>query len=198
MFRHQLLGMLRDGEACHGYALVKEYVRRTGVETNSGYAYRDLQKLVEDGLVEVVAKEKGADRRRRPYRITEKGRRCFDRWFSDIPAPHLGNDGELAARAIFFEEVDGPRVLDVLDRWRHDLWVLRARLERQLELPRAEADPHGAPDAILSRILKRRRRVVALELAFLDDLRAGLDRDEREPEPTTRRPQALGRSATHT
>lgn len=167
MFRHQLLGILRDGEAHHGYAMVKEYIRRTGVETNTGYAYRDLQKLVEEGLVETVANEKGADRRRRPYRITEAGRVYFDDWFVSIPAMNLGTDGDLAARAIFFAEVEPELVLDLLDRWRRDLAMFRKQIERQIEFPRTKV----AAGPALSTILLRRKRMAALEIAFLDDLR---------------------------
>lgn len=167
MFRHQLLGLLRDGNAYHGYALVKEYVRRTGVETNTGYAYRDLQKLVEDGLVEIVENAKGADRRRRPYRITDAGRECFDDWFSDIPQVTLGPDGELAARAIFFDEIDDDLVRTVVERWRLDLDLLRKQLEQQIEFPRTRGTSRT-----LTTIQRRRKRLVEAELGFIDDLLA--------------------------
>lgn len=198
MFRHQLLGLLRDGRPCHGYALVKEYMRRTGVETNSGYAYRDLQKLVGEGLVETVAKIRGADRRRRPYRITEAGRTSFDQWFSEIPEVSLAGDGELAARAIFFHEVDRESVLELLDGLRCDLWAVTKQIERQMELPASDA----APDAACAAILRRRKRMAAAELAFLEDLEAFFAlREDAPTEPTKReggpgsQPLGLSRAA---
>ncbi len=175
MFRHQILGLLRGGDPHHGYALVKEYVRRAGIETNTGYAYRDLQKLVDEGFVEVVANEQGADRRRRPYRITEAGRRSFDEWFSDIPNVRLGSDGELAARAIFFDEVDTRRVLDVLDRWRDDLRALHRQIEDQIDFPQFRFKGVLARASVV--ILRRRQRMAEVELAFLDDLRTSCTAD---------------------
>lgn len=166
MFRHQLLGLLRDGNAHHGYGLVKEYVRRTGVETNSGYAYRDLQKLVDEGMVEVARSSRVADGRRRPYRITDAGRACFDEWFARVPPVQLGADGELAARAIFFDEVERERVVDVLTRWRGELETVRARLEQRIRFPGRK----GASGPVLRAILERRRGLVSVEIGFLDDL----------------------------
>lgn len=171
MFRHQLLGLLRDGNAYHGYALVKEYIRRTGVETNTGYAYRDLQKLVEDGLVEVAENAKGADRRRRPYRITEAGRECFDEWFSDYPQVALGSDGELAARAIFFDEVEGETAREVIDRWHLDLDLILQKLTQQIDFPRAR----GKSSRVLEFIQRRRKRLIEAELKFVEELLNDMD-----------------------
>jgi len=168
MFRHQLLGLLRDGNAYHGYALVKEFVRRTGVDTNTGYAYRDLQKLVEDGLVEVVENAKGADRRRRPYQITEAGRVCFEEWFSDLPQVAMGPDGELAARAIFFDEVERDASELVIERWRQGLDLLRKKIQQQIDFPPTK----GGNSRVLEMIQRRRKRLVEAELRFLDDLQA--------------------------
>lgn len=186
MFRHQLLGLLRDGNAYHGYALVKEFVRRTGVDTNTGYAYRDLQKLVEDGLVEVVENAKGADRRRRPYQITEAGRVCFDEWFSDLPHVTLGPDGELAARAIFFDEVDSDVAGLVLERWRQDLDLLCKKIQQQIDFPRTK----GGNARALEMIQRRRKRLVEAELSFLDELQSST----KEPEADTTEERAERRS----
>lgn len=170
MFRHQLLGLLRDGNAYHGYALVKEYVRRIGSDTNTGYAYRDLQKLVDEGLVEVVANENGADRRRRPYRITDAGRESFDSWFATTPRLQPSADGELAARAIFFEEVDPNRVSAVLESFQMEVGMLRQQILRDL----ASTRPGTQGGSALSAILRRRERIAAAEMAFLEELRTSI------------------------
>ncbi len=185
MFRHQLLGILRDGQARHGYALVKEYERRTGAETNTGYAYRDLGKLIDEGLVETADKEQGVDRRRRPYRITDAGCACFDTWFSDVPSLDTGTDGDLAARAIFFEETDRDVVLDLLDRWRVELELLHRQIGQRIEFPRRKVAMVGA----LPMILRRRQRLVALEIDFLEDLRPGCG---SSAEPIERQPAKAG------
>ena len=64
MFRYVLLGMLRDGEVRHGYGLAKEYEQRTGVKVVAGNVYRELRKLVDEGLVERAKNSDGSDPRR--------------------------------------------------------------------------------------------------------------------------------------
>jgi hypothetical protein len=78
MFRYLVLGLLRDGEPRHGYAVMKEYRERSGLQVNTGSFYRELQRLVAEGLVQTVANPTDADPRRAPYQITETGSACFD------------------------------------------------------------------------------------------------------------------------
>ena len=86
MFRYLVLGLLRNGDACHGYAVIKDYRKRTGQEASSGNFYRELQRLVGEGLVRTATNPPGADPRRAPYQITEAGSAVFDTWL-------FGSDG---------------------------------------------------------------------------------------------------------
>ena len=61
MFRYLVLGLLRNGDARHGYAVIKDYRKRTGQEASSGNFYRELQRLVGEGLVRTATNPPGAD-----------------------------------------------------------------------------------------------------------------------------------------
>ena len=97
MFRYLVLGLLRDGQPKHGYAIRREYISRSGVEINSGSFYRELQRLVDDRLLR-VADGRWVDDRRTPYAILDAGRSVFDRWICS----RLG-DLEAGADVIFVE-----------------------------------------------------------------------------------------------
>ena len=73
MFRFLILGLLRNGARMHGYALVKEYRERSGIEVSTGNFYRELQRLVVDGLIRSTANPPEADARRTPYRSPSVG-----------------------------------------------------------------------------------------------------------------------------
>src|SRR5207302_10584200 len=55
MFQYLVLGLLRDGKPRHGYALMKDYRDRSGVQLSTGSFYRELQKLAAKGLVRTSA-----------------------------------------------------------------------------------------------------------------------------------------------
>jgi DNA-binding PadR family transcriptional regulator len=66
MFRFLILGLLRNGARLHGYALVKEYRERSGSEVSTGNFYRELQRLVFDGLIRSASNPPEADAQRPP------------------------------------------------------------------------------------------------------------------------------------
>ncbi len=165
MFRYQLLGILRRCDG-HGYALAKEYEHRTGRRISAGNVYRELQRLVAEGLVRQRPKARGEDPRRAPYEVTEDGLAAFEQWFSQIPRAVAPGDSELASRALFFAEVEPALVRRVLDFWRSDLWQLTKDLERELTDPFLN---RGSIDAYHS-LIRCRLRQIAAELELLDDL----------------------------
>src|SRR5262245_61331844 len=119
MFRYQILGILRRYEG-HGYALGKEYERLTGRRISAGNVYRELQRMVGEGLIRQLPKARDGDQRREPYQITETGRTAFDAWFSEIPRASAPGDSELAARALFFADVQPSVAKQVIEVWRSD------------------------------------------------------------------------------
>jgi DNA-binding PadR family transcriptional regulator len=82
VLRFVVLGLLRDGTPRHGYAVAKEYRKRSGLRINTGNFYRELQRLAAEGLVRPAANPPDADGRRAPYQITPNGEATFDQWLA--------------------------------------------------------------------------------------------------------------------
>ena len=169
MFRYLVLGLLRDGRAYHGYALMKAYRERSGVSISTGNFYRELQRLVGEGLVQTAPVEPGEDVRRAPYQITELGLAAFESWVL-TPPTHIGSyDDELSSRAVFIGDIDPALALRLLDRWREAIWMHGKALERDRESSVLNARP-GIFDA-RSLLLARRLKHVAADLEFIEEIR---------------------------
>ena len=137
LYRYLVLGLLRNGAARHGYALMKEYQRRSGTQIGSGRFYGKLQRLAAEGLVTTATNPPGADPRRTPYRITTPGAACFDAWLRDSPTPDTQPDDTLCARTLLLTAAEPDVASATLDRWRREFWMRGARIEEALD--RAQA-----------------------------------------------------------
>jgi DNA-binding PadR family transcriptional regulator len=175
MFRFIVLGLLRHGRTLHGYALMKSYRARTGVQMSTGTFYRELQSLVGEGLVRPVERAPDDDARRTPYEITAAGEELFDGWLVRPPALAFGSDDELTSRTMFLHEASPETARRMIDVWKEELWLLSKKLERdrQNELHRCATERE--PFSILVLLLARRLRHIAGDVAYLDELRAALD-----------------------
>jgi DNA-binding PadR family transcriptional regulator len=173
MFRFIVLGLLRNGGTLHGYALMKAYRSRTGVQMSTGTFYRELQSLVAEGLVRIVDRAPDDDARRTPYQITAVGSDTFDRWLVRPPLIVLGSDDELTARTMFLDEAEPGVARRMIDAWKEELWLLSKKFERdrQSELHRCSED---GSFSILSLLLARRLRHLAGDVEYLDELQAAL------------------------
>src|SRR5262245_31398889 len=131
MFRCIVLGLLRSGAPRHGYALMKEYRDRSGIRIGTGSFYRELRRLLGDGLVRVATSSAGTDPRRAPYEITPAGASVFDTWLTE-PASRMTrtHDDELSARVLFIAATDEPLVIKILEGWQRELWFQGKVLER--------------------------------------------------------------------
>jgi DNA-binding PadR family transcriptional regulator len=174
MFRFLILGLLRGGANRHGYALVKAYRERSGADVSTGNFYRELQRLVVDGLIRGADNPPGADARRTPYEITALGITVFDEWLS---APQVGAgsapEDEISARALFAEDADPQLILRVFEHLQENLWFAGKALERarQQGLTRAAAPDHADRFSGLPLLLSRRLKHIATDLEFLDEFR---------------------------
>jgi len=176
MFRYVVLGLLQGGTARHGYALMKDYRDRAGVQVSTGNFYRDLQRLVSSGLVRTVDRAPDGDPRRAPYQITESGRAAFRQWFVDLGQLASGHEDELSARIAFLGDVDPADARAVLAHLQDELWARAKSLERAraAAIAQSSGDPaRGLP--VLALMLGRRMRRLAAELSFLDDLRSSYE-----------------------
>jgi|SRR5215468_11778056 len=173
MFRFLILGLLRNRAPMHGYALVKAYRRRSGAEVSTGNFYRELQRLVVEGLIRSSANPPEADIRRTPYEISDEGITVFDDWLTarDAAVGRISED-DLSARALFIGELEPAAAAAVLDRLQDNLWFWGKRLERDRQLllsQGAEVDREGA-STVLSLLLARRIKHVSADLDFIEGL----------------------------
>ena len=188
MFRFIVLGLLRHGGTLHGYALMKAYRSRTGVQMSTGTFYRELQNLVAEGLVCIVERAPDDDARRTPYRITPQGGDLFDRWLVRPPIIALGSDDELTARTMFLHEAPPEVARQMIEAWKEELWLLSKKFERDRQSEMHRCATENEPFSILVLLLARRLRHIAGDVAYLDELRASLESLATRPVPA--RPQS--------
>jgi DNA-binding PadR family transcriptional regulator len=195
MFRFLILGLLRGGTPRHGYALVKAYRERSGADVSTGNFYRELQRLVIDGLIRSADNPPEADARRTPYEITALGIEVFDEW---LTAPQVGSgngssEDEISARALFADEADPKQMLRVLEQLQENLWFSGKAIERarQQGLTRAAAPERAAQFGGLPLLLSRRLRHIATDLEFLEEFRIAFEHWLATRTPGAAVPQAV-------
>jgi DNA-binding PadR family transcriptional regulator len=173
MFRHLILGLLRDGQPRHGYGLMTEYRTHSGDRISVGNLYRELAHLAAQGLVQSGVNPPDADPRRIPYQITEHGRHFFDQWLVSAPS----HDGEFSTKLIFVDQMPADALARLLDRWQEELWIRGKALAREREDTLARQPPESAQTRYNSRpaLLSRRLKHVTAELEFLEEFRADFD-----------------------
>jgi DNA-binding PadR family transcriptional regulator len=186
MFRFLILGLLRNRAPMHGYALVKAYRQRSGAEVSTGNFYRELQRLVVEGLICSSDNPPDADIRRTPYAITAEGIAIFDDWLTarDAAVGRISED-DLSARALFIAELEPRTASAVLDRLRDNLWFWGKRLERdrQLLLSQGGGDDRTGATTVLSLLLARRLKHVSADLDFVEGLSRQLGEQPAEAPP---------------
>jgi DNA-binding PadR family transcriptional regulator len=169
MVRYAILGLLRGGAVRHGYALLKEYRQFSGCRLSVGNIYRELQRLLADGLVETAANPPGADPRRSPYRITAAGVAGFDEW---LGSPRIGSvadyHDEMSLRACLVVRVKDAPVGQVLDRWREELSIRRSAFLRERG---ATAQNGGLFDPV-ALLTGRHLKHLSVDVEFVEELRA--------------------------
>ncbi|MDP2226073.1 MAG: PadR family transcriptional regulator [Moraxellaceae bacterium] len=101
MSLRQVLLVYLDSGAAAGYDIVKGFQRTYGYLWNASYQqiYRDLGKLLEDGLVDCETKANGRRPARKVYRINPRGRAAMHQWLATpVRLPHV-NDAFLVKLA---------------------------------------------------------------------------------------------------
>jgi DNA-binding PadR family transcriptional regulator len=172
MFRFLVLGLLRHGAQLHGYALVKAYRERSGAEVSTGNFYRELQRLVLDGLIRAAANPPDADARRTPYEITPLGIEVFDEWFTAREAAGGAfSEDDISARALFVADAEPATVCNLFERLEENLWFSGKAVERARRQALTEPSDPARFD-VLSLLLARRLKRVAADLEFLEEFRA--------------------------
>lgn len=184
MFRYLVLGLLRRGAPRHGYALMKEYRDRAGIQVSTGNFYRELARLVTEGLVRTAHNPPGTDPRRAPYEITDAGATAFDVWLHEPLGSLLaGQDDGLSARAVFLADAEPEAVAAVLDRWQEELWLKGKVLERGRDQALAAPRSGDGASHTLPLLLARRLKHIAADLEFVDEVRATMAHPTPAPRP---------------
>lgn len=173
MFQHLILGLLRERQRSHGYALANEYERLSG---NPGYpanAGRELRRLEKEGLVTRETNAPGDDKRRISYAITSKGCEVFDAWI--VSARALGED--FSTWLLFVHLVPLERRDRLLERREEDLWLLLKTLSRARDdvLVRLQTNGHDHSSAEAAQ-LRWRIMQVSADLDFIRELQGQLGR----------------------
>lgn len=178
MLRFLILGLLHDGSRKHGYALAKEYRNRSGGEAHNGSFYRELQRLVRDGVVRGTT-PCDTSARCRSYEITHKGIAVFDEWLTaenldiaDVP------EDDISARALFIPDVEPVAEARLLGHLKDALLFTAKRLERERHRTLARLDGRGQRSAfrLLALLYARRLRHLAVDLGFIEALESDCER----------------------
>ena len=181
MLRHLILGLLRQGGAKHGYAVMKEIRDRAGLQVSIGNVYRELKRLEAEGLIRSVTNATGEDPRRAPFESTTGGKSVFDDWITSAPTKALPDyRDEFCLRAIFIENIDQAAARAVLDRWREELDVHSRAMERCKERAVARRGNERS-FTTLPFFLARRIKHVATDLAFVEELRSAHEAGRGRP-----------------
>jgi DNA-binding PadR family transcriptional regulator len=182
--RYVVLGLLRDGQARHGYALRKRYQERTGRAMTAGSIYRVLHGLRRNDLVQRIPIMADEDPRRAPHRITPRGIRVFDSWLAsgdDLDDPEEGL--AIATRAVFLTDTPHAAARLLLDRWQEQLRARQTVVERDCSPPELTS---SAELGTLPLLAARRARLLAAEREFLEELRRAYVRWTGTLAPETR------------
>jgi DNA-binding PadR family transcriptional regulator len=174
LFRFIVLGLLRGCGPQHGYGLMKAFERRSGLKVSSGNFYRELRRLVLEGLVTAGSRgDRKGEERRLAYTISAAGMATFDEWFSLAPTLTGRGPDDLSARTLFFGDSNKAAVARLLEAWERDLWFQSKLLERGRVAAAATA---GVDEfAILPLLLSREVRHLTLDVEFLHQVRTAFD-----------------------
>lgn len=158
--KHAVLGLMVE-RPTYGYRLqsqASDLLDSLGI-SDSG-TYKLLQRLEEDGLIEVVDEQAGTSPRG-PKRIlfaaTEEGLREFERWIaSPVTEPRVRD--ELVARLAVARDQDRPRLLEAAEAQLAAAWKTLAAMRQPAatSLPEALAGPWPSTASALRTDLEAR------------------------------------------
>jgi hypothetical protein len=150
---------------------MKEHEARSGQRISTGSFYRELGRLLADGLVRTIASPPDGDPRRTPYVVTEEGAALFDAWFRRRPGEPSSSEDDLAARGVFLRDTDPASVHQMLSDWEETLWLRSKILERQRKAVLKALQESGASElASPALLISRRLAHVSADIEFLEKL----------------------------
>jgi DNA-binding PadR family transcriptional regulator len=172
MLEFGVLGLLKE-RPMHGYQLSRELGDSLGGfwRVSYGSLYPTLRRLEAAGAVEAVPGEAGsATRRKRVYRITEKGEKLFFELLQESPNDSSSEDTRFRVRLAFFRYLPPETRIRLLERRRASLEERLGAMTDSLRTTR-----EGADDYTLA-IMEHGRSATESDIAWLE----GLIRSERD------------------
>src|SRR5262249_53473458 len=136
---------------------------RSGQQTPAGNFYRELTRLVADRLLCPASNPPGADPRRVPYEITDRGRWTFDEWMCVKEV-----DAGLGLRLLFLEQLKPTRRVDLLRAWRSDLSRSLDELRARRVSAAARRRDDGSEREFAALLLSRQIGHIRADIEFLD------------------------------
>lgn len=184
VFRYVLLSLLADGQPAHGYALMKVYTERSGVRISIGNVYRELQRLIADGLITTAPRPAGTDARRAPYTITEAGRAALSAWLRTRAQAGARNSlDEFSARLAALGDMEPGEAATLVKDLHAELWAEAKAVESHRASLAHEEGTAGRLFPIREILLTRRAMQLAADIDLLDQVSACLA--ERPTRPAT-------------
>lgn len=159
---HILLGLLAE-QPMHGYELRAAFEERLGAvwNLNFGQVYPALDKLADQGLLEIHTEPRGG-RDRKIYLIREEGRQELARWLAAEPDPVRVGREEVFLRLAVAAWSDATRLPEVVTRHR------RAQQVSLAELVSIQSAIDPVSDALMSLVVDAAILRVEAELKWLD------------------------------
>lgn len=139
--RFAVLGLLEDGPAS-GYTLTTRFERslqRYAWTARQSHIYPELNRLAEDGLIEVV--EEGA-RGRRTYAITAAGREALRDWLTSAPKPRAVRDEQIL-RLCLISALEPEQAREVVRQQLAEAEAAGAELRAMADAADADEHPRG-------------------------------------------------------
>jgi DNA-binding PadR family transcriptional regulator len=168
--KHAVLGLMVE-RPTYGYRLqsqASDLLDSLGI-SDSG-TYKLLQRLEDDGLIEVVGEQDGTSPRG-PKRIlfaaTDEGLREFERWIaSPVTEPRVRD--ELVARLAVARDQDRPKILDAAEKQLAAAWKTLAAMRQPAPTSLEEALARPWPSTASALRTDLEARVLRARIDWLD------------------------------
>ncbi|MBW3662860.1 MAG: PadR family transcriptional regulator [Actinobacteria bacterium] len=164
MLELAILGLLKE-RPMHGYELRKELSAKLGSfwQVSFGSLYPTLKRLAKRGAVEVLFDDRSTARRRKIYRITQRGEQDFLDLIEDRAAT-TWEEEKFPLRLAFFRYLTPQVRIRLLERRKAYLHDKLADLKASLD------EAPGHVDSYTMSLLQHGIDATAADIAWLDDL----------------------------
>jgi len=175
MLRNVILALLADGKPAHGYALMKSYEERSGARLSIGNVYRELERLINEGMIVPGENPAGSDPRRLPYLINEIGRAALLEWLTSPARSFLKIIPDtLSYRLAILGDIDVQIAISFLEDLQGELWAEGKSLERERAIAAQQEKRSTRTLPTRSLLLSRQARHLAADIELIEEMRSRL------------------------